>query len=122
MISKTSFKSLDIDEIAENCARFLNNKKAFKTNFVDMRETNNYINCFLITTANSFIHCKAIAKDLRKYLLSSGLKERSKSDLDSGWIILDFDEIIVHIFTEQLREYYQLEKLWADARITEYSN
>ncbi|MCP4137990.1 MAG: ribosome silencing factor [bacterium] len=114
MIIKTNLKKLSIFEIAERCARVLEEKKAVNTAFVDLSETNSYLGSFLITTANSLLHCRALAKELRSFLSAGGLKEMNKPDMNSGWIILDYEAIIIHIFTEELRDYYQLEKLWGD--------
>jgi len=49
-------------------------------------------------------------------MAAMGYKQRNRPETESGWIVMDFDEIVIHIFTEQLREYYQLERLWADAK------
>jgi len=57
-----------------------------------------------------------MARELEKFIYGRGLRVRNRPDYESGWIILDCSELIVHIFTQELREYYQLEKLWGDAK------
>lgn len=120
MAAEINYHNNDIIEIARNCAMVLDEKKALNSILIDLRKINSYFDYFLITTGNSHIHCKSLAKDLRKFLISSGLKERNIPGTDSGWIVLDFSEIIVHIFTEEMKEYYQLDKLWADADTISY--
>ena len=110
----------EIVEIAKSCARVLDEKKAMNSILMDLRKINSYLDYFIITTGNSQIHCKSLAKEIRNHLISKGLKERNKPDTSSGWIVLDFNEIIVHIFTEDMKEYYQLDKLWADAESISY--
>ncbi len=105
----------DIQSIARECAGVLREKKGNDILLLDLRRVNNYLDYFLIATGNSLIHCRALARELQKHLAQKKLKERNRSKLDSGWIILDYNELVVHIFTEEMREYYQLEKLWADA-------
>jgi len=105
----------DIVELARECARLLREKKAEDTLLLNLLRVNTYLDYFIITTGNSFIHCRALAREVQKFFGNAGVSERVKSRLDSSWIVLDYNEIVVHIFTEQTREYYQLEKLWADA-------
>ncbi|MCU0847966.1 MAG: ribosome silencing factor [Spirochaetes bacterium] len=106
-------------EIIKIClagVRVLDEKKAFNTILLDLREVNSYLDYFLITSGNSKIHCRSLARELQKAFIGLGLRLLNKPDLDSGWIILDFGELIIHVFTEEIRYYYNLEKLWADAR------
>ena len=119
MVLKAEQKKSDIVEIAKGCAQVLHDKKAMDFICLDLREVNSYLDYFLIVTGNSTIHCKSLAKELRKYLTSQELKERGRPDLNSQWIVLDYNELVVHIFTEDVRAYYQLEKIWADAEIIE---
>jgi len=109
-------------EILKNCYKILNEKKSEDIVIMNLSEINSFFDYFIVTTGNSHIHCKSLARDLRNYLLSIGLNEGSKPDYDSGWVILDFNDIIIHIFTEELREYYQLEKLWADSKLVEFED
>jgi len=105
----------DMPGIGKDCLNHLDEKKALDPVFMDLRKVNSYLDYFIIATGNSQIHCRALARDISKFLHEKGLKEYGKHDLNSEWIILDFGELIVHIFTEEMRSYYQLEKLWADA-------
>lgn len=103
-------------EIFRECARLLSDKKGAEIVFLDMRDVNSYLDYFLIATGNSRIHCRSLARELEKFVYGRGLRVRNRPDYESGWIILDCGELIVHIFTQELREYYQLEKLWGDAK------
>ncbi len=107
-------------EIAKKCGKILSDKKAAETVIMDVRGVSTYFDIFIIATANSHIHCRSLAVELRKYLKSTYMSERSRTDFNSGWIIIDFDEIVVHIFTKETKDYYQLEKLWSDAEYIEF--
>ena len=115
MISQTSNKSKSKNniQILDDCCKLLNDQKAEHTVCLDITKYNGYFDYFIITTGSSKMHCRSLAKYRRELFIKSGYKEVSKPDLNSSWIILDFDEVIIHIFTQETREYYQLEKLWA---------
>jgi ribosome-associated protein len=110
----------DIIDLSRKCARVLDEKKGSDIIILDLRGVNSYLDYFIISTGNSRIHCRALARELEKFVHSKELSQRNKPDYESGWIILDFNELIVHIFTQEMREYYQLEKLWGDAARIEY--
>ena len=110
----------EIIDIARNCARLLEEKKSENILILDLKEINSYLDYFILSTGNSLLHCRSLGTELRRYFKSIGFKERTHSKLDSGWIVLDFNEIIIHIFTKDMREYYQLENLWADALLINF--
>ena len=107
----------DVLKIGADSLIHLDEKKALNPLCMDLRQVSNYFDFFLIATGNSKTHCTALAKDMIKFLHEKGLKEYNKPDINSEWIVLDFGSLIVHIFTEEMRAYYQLEKLWGDAEI-----
>lgn len=114
IMSKRLHKS-EIVAYAQGCARLFEEKKGIDVVLLNMMGIHSYFDYFLICTGNSLIHCRALAREAQKYFRNNGLHERMKSKLDSPWIVLDYNEIILHIFTEEMRAFYQLEKLWADA-------
>lgn len=73
---------------------------------------------FVIATASNPNQLKAIADHVQEKLFELGIRTRQIEGAQSArWILLDFGHIIVHLFREEEREYYRLEKLWADAAI-----
>ena len=113
-------KTDEIIELAKGCCHVLDTKKGSDILLIDLRKINNYLDYFIIATGNSFVHCKALAIESQKYFKSHAFKERTKSRLDTGWIALDYIDIVVHIFTQEMRDFYQLEKLWADGNFLNY--
>jgi ribosome-associated protein len=61
-----------------------------------------------------------MGRELEKHLIARGLSGNFKPDFESNWIVLDYLDVIVHIFTEETRGFYQLEKLWADASVVPF--
>lgn len=112
---KKKITEKEIIRIAKECANVLIGKKAVDVLVMDLREINSYLNYFIIATGNSHIHCTALAKETVKYFKDIEFSGMAKPRLDTGWIALDYNEIVVHIFTRELRDYYQLERLWGDA-------
>ncbi len=115
MKNRKTLREDDIVSIARDCAKLLDEKKAADVLLINLMPIHSYLDYFIICTGNSLIHCRALAREAQKYFHEAGIPERSKPVLDSAWVVLDYNEIVVHIFTREMREYYLLEKLWADA-------
>ncbi len=83
---------------------------------LDLRGRSDVCDFFLIASGNSKIQVQALAKHLHKALLGAGHRPKGLEGMDSGrWALLDFFDVVVHIFHTEAREYFQLEKLWGDA-------
>ncbi len=108
-------------DIAKKCAEAMFEKKGEDIILLDLKEVNSYLDYFLIATGNSILHCRALAKEVQRFMHEAGFPERTRPKLDSGWIVLDYNEIVVHVFIRELREYYQLEYLWADSTRIEWA-
>jgi ribosome-associated protein len=105
---------LQILKIAESCDEISMSKKANHFTLLDIRKVNSFFNYFIIISGDSQVQCVSIAKELNNFLSKSGMREINKANLDTSWIVLDYSEIIIHIFTEEVKGFYQLEKLWSD--------
>ncbi len=112
------------DEIADAVARFLVSKKAGDVLVIDLRETAPFIcDSFVVATAFTRDHAKALARDTEDLLADMGLGLHHKEGYDSGkWVLLDAGELVVHIMLRELREFYALESLWADAPLKTYDD
>lgn len=72
---------------------------------------------FVIVSGNSSTQVMAIADEIEDKMLEAGAEEVIKEGYQSGrWILLDFNDIIVHVFHKEDREFYNLERLWSDER------
>jgi len=113
--SKTDDYSETIALIRQ-CKSFLDEKKAEKIVALDLMKVNSYLDYFVIATANSRLHARALAAELQNFLRGR-LVLRYMPEIDTGWVVLDYNEVIFHLFLQEEREYYNLEKLWADAEL-----
>jgi ribosome-associated protein len=72
---------------------------------------------FIICSADSTTQVKAIAENIEQEFLKNGIKPLGIEGLDySHWVLLDYGDIIVHVFEKETRAYYDLERLWMDAK------
>ncbi|MFN3870376.1 MAG: ribosome silencing factor [Aquificaceae bacterium] len=106
----------DSRELLKTIRDILEDKKAEDITILDVSRHTNIADYFIIATANSQVHARALAN----YLLEELEKRKVKPDHVEGqeeanWILLDFIDIIVHIFLKEWREYYDLEWLYSSA-------
>lgn len=92
-------------------------KKARDLVALDLRELNGVADYFLICSGTSEVQVKAIAEAVDEKLRESGAKPWHVEGFEGRrWVLLDFVEVVVHIFHQKTREYYMLDRLWGDAR------
>jgi ribosome-associated protein len=83
---------------------------------IDVRKSCSFADYFLILSGTSIRQTQALSSHLEEALKKRGIALRGIEGLESGqWILMDFDEVIVHIFFESVREFYDLEGLWMEA-------
>jgi len=84
-----------------------------------MDRVSNFCDFFVILNGTSGRHIRAISEAVEEELWKEGVKPVSsgQSREESGWVLMDFLTVIVHIFTKPTREFYSLERLWQDAPI-----
>jgi len=106
----------DSRETALLCVRFALEKKAYDLVVLDVGELTSLADYFVICTGRSDTQVQAIAQSVDENLSKMGRRPLSREGYGTGhWTLLDFGDVIVHIFYEPVREYYDLERLWAHA-------
>lgn len=106
-----------LETMAKEAAAALASVKGNGIKLLDLSRVSSFADYFLIASGGSQVHMRALAKKVQKELEGKGARLLHAEGMDGGtWILMDFDTIIVHIFTEQAREFYGLEHLWGDAR------
>ena len=97
-------------------ARAATDKKAFDLVGLDVGELTSYADGFLLCSAASDRQVGAIADAIRRQLKNAGCRPLHKEGASrSDWVLLDFGDFVVHVFTEDRRAYYGLDSLWGDA-------
>lgn len=98
-------------------------KKAQGIVLLDIHEVSVVSDFFLICSGESFTHMRSIARGLEDKLSEKGISLLNAGQrLNEQWILLDFGNLIVHIFSPEARRYYQLERLWVDAKREDISD
>ncbi len=107
----------DAITIAKTCAKFADEIQAENIMVLDLRGISSIADYFVICTATSVPHLKAVNREIRRGIEEElGEKPRSgEGEASSLWIIIDYVDVVVHIFHEEKRELYALENLWSDA-------
>ena len=93
------------EEQSKNIAATLEDVKAENVKIYDVRGKSGLTDFFVVATGSAAPHLKALAKALPKAYRTSG-------DPESGWIVVDYIDVVVHVFSPEARAYYALEKLW----------
>ncbi|MHB9026888.1 MAG: ribosome silencing factor [Armatimonadota bacterium] len=94
----------------------LASKKAQDVVVLDLRELTIIADYFIIATGTSATHNRALVDAVLETVRARGIKGITPEGLDDpGWVLLDLGDVVVHIFDAEMRDFYQLERLWADA-------
>ena len=104
-------------KLALEAARIAEEKKARGIVLLDICDICIMSDYFLICSGESQVHMRAIAKELEEKLCKEGVSLFNTGNyVNDRWILLDFGSVIAHIFSLEARDYYQLERIWADAK------
>ncbi len=106
--------------LAAQIAQFALNKKAEQVLSIDVQEITSITDHFVICSADTDVQVKAITDGIRKNTMHKPTRIEGYQQLN--WVLLDYIDIIVHIFKTTERNYYNIERLWADAPKTEYND
>jgi ribosome-associated protein len=95
-------------------------KKAMNIVALDLRGISLVADYFVICHGNSDVQVQSIAAEIRKLAMDAGSTIRGIEGTDSArWILMDLGDVIVHIFHRDERDFYNIEKLWSDAKVVE---
>ena len=112
-------EAFDILKIAANA---VNEKKAKEMNAIKVSDLTVLCEYFLICTATSSTHVRALADEVEDKLEEAGLRPHHIEGKATGWIVLDYGSVIVHVFGRNEREFYGLDKMWDDAESVDLEN
>lgn len=107
-------KRPDSSLLSNNIGRFLEDNKIQEVVVLDVSNKTDVTEYMIIGTGTSKRHINAVSELLRLELKRLGLTDvKVESDGDSDWVLIDVGPVIVHLFQREIREFYELEKLWA---------
>ena len=108
-------------ELAKKICKAADDKKAENIIIMDMRGLMFSTDYFVICSAATATQVRAISDNIEDELAKAEINFSHREGYHEGeWILLDYGDVVVHIFKNENRDYYALEKLWGDAKITNY--
>lgn len=103
-------------ELALRIADILTETPASNTLLLEITDYSSLADFFLLCSGDNERQLRAISEEVGEELAKSGIRPlRTEGTPQSGWIVLDFGEVVAHIFSSELRDFYRLEQLWAEA-------
>lgn len=100
---------------AKETAKILSEKKGLDIKVIEISDVSVIADYMVIATGNSSTHVKALADEVEEQLDDMGISvSHIEGYRSNSWILLDYIDIIVHVFSNEAREYYDLERLWED--------
>ena len=98
------------------CARALMDRKAIDLVILEVKDLSSFTDYFLICSGNSDRQVQAIATHAEQKLGKEGLHPLGiEGRRDGRWVLLDYGDVVIHVFYHPVREFYDLEKLWSEA-------
>ncbi len=92
-------------------------KKAYDLIVLQVGHLESIADCFLIATGRSDVQVQAIARGIEERMAREGARPLSVEGFNLGhWIVMDYDDVVIHVFLEPTREFYRRETNWTDAR------
>ncbi|MFN8591265.1 MAG: ribosome silencing factor [Thermomicrobiales bacterium] len=113
---KSSQTSVEGRERALLLADVISDTPARDTVVLDIHELSPFADYFVITAGENERQLRAINRIVSEKMAEAGIRpRRSEGSASGGWIVLDFDDVLVHIFSTEQRDFYRLEDLWSEA-------
>jgi len=111
----------DSRRMAVAAARAAGSKQAADIVILDVHDLIVITDFFVIATGTSDRQVKTIVEEVEKALRETGMKPlRREGETEAQWVLLDYVDVVVHVFSKEQREYYDLERLWRDAPRVEW--
>lgn len=122
---KKLIKQVPSEQLANSIVKGMQEKKAKDIKILDLRNVANSVcDFFVVSHGTSNTHVDGIADSIedfvRKELTEKPYHREGKEN--SEWVLLDYFNVVAHIFQEEKREFYKIEELWADAEVTAFEN
>ena len=107
---------MDSKKFADKISNLIFNKKGYDVRIIDLQNIASFTDYFVICSADSDTQVKAISDEIDKNLRDEGIKCWHKEGLTAlSWVLMDYVDVVVHVFKKEARDFYNIEKLWGDA-------
>ncbi len=111
-------EQIESQDIVRHVRAAIEDRKGMNPVVMNVHGISSVTDYYVIASGNSAPHLNALEEEIETSLKREGAKLYRRSGTPaSGWMVVDYVDVVVHLFTEEAREYYALEKLWADAEV-----
>lgn len=108
---------MDFKDKLIECAKVLEDRKALDTVILELKGLSSISDYFMISSGTNSRHAASLADYAEDFFAEQGIHAHHKEGLQgSDWIVLDYMDFMIHVFNEEKREYYNLDKVWQAAR------
>lgn len=112
---------IDVKKMAYDIVELIDEKLGHDISLLDVQKISSVSDYFIIASGNSNRQVIAIADNVEHGMEKEGhFIKHKEGHRDGNWVLLDFGDIVVHVFNKEQRDFYNLEKLWCDAIITKF--
>ena len=110
-------------ELAKTITKILSDKKGEKINLVKVENVTEIADYMVFCTGNSSTHVKSLADEVEYQLKKqSVMVDHIEGHRSNSWVLLDYSSVVVHIFSNEAREFYNLDRLWEDGEQIDISS
>lgn len=110
---------MNANELATKITNFLSDKKGSDILTIDVREKTQITDYYVIATGKSMTHVRSLAENLEEELDKIGVAPLRREGVREGrWAVMDYGDVVVHLFNDESRLFYHLERLWSDDKNT----
>ena len=109
--------------LAKKIKELIKERKGYDIYIIDVKKLSSLTDYFIICTSDSDPQTRAICNHIKKELSKKKIKPLQIEGFEyMNWILVDYCDVVIHIFKKEPREFYNIERLWADAKITKVKN
>lgn len=108
-----SANDINSQEKVEMISAYADDIKAEQIDVLDIRAKTSVADYFVVCTGTSDVHVNSIAGRIEEKMREKGVKPTRQESTGSGWVLLDYGDVVVHVMREERRQFYDLETLWA---------
>jgi len=94
--------------------------KATDITALDVSRICSFTDVIVLCTGSARTHLQAIVDEVERRMCEHGVRPLAVEGRSTGWVILDYADVVAHVFTEESRRYYNLERLWADGKVVQW--
>ena len=110
-------EDLKIKELVKEAYRALDEKKASDISVIDISELSVLADYFIVASADNLRQTAALADNVEEKLMKAGFACRQiEGKAGAGWILMDYNDVIIHIFDKENRLFYDIERIWSDGK------